>query len=86
MGWQTYNPDDWDIDGRNSAGEHYSSKEGSFYPDYCSDSEPSSYKFQFKTEEELVSSVVFQRQLTKAIAFKDKIIAELQAELLKSVI
>ena len=41
------------------------------------------YKYQFQTEEELVTSDFFQKQLTMALAFKDETIRKLQDELMK---
>lgn len=41
------------------------------------------YKYQFNTEEELITSPVFQRCLGQALAHKDREIASLRNELLK---
>lgn len=41
------------------------------------------YMYEFRTDEELINSAVFQRHLAKSLAHKDKTIRELQNELLK---
>lgn len=44
-----------------------------------------SYKYQFKNEEDLITSDIFQKCLGQALAHKDKTIYELRQELLDNV-
>ena len=64
--------------GRNDGGRQGSSHHEPIYDRVLP--EP---KFSFASEEELVTSQVFQRHLGMSLAFKDKIIHELQEELLR---
>lgn len=40
------------------------------------------YKYQFKDEEDLITSAIFQKCLGQSLAHKDKIIRQLQEEIL----
>lgn len=42
-----------------------------------------SYKYQFKNEEDLITSDIFQKCLGQALAHKDRVIRNLQDELLE---
>lgn len=81
-----------DIDGRNAAGYfvEYDYESGGYKiaetgeaPREWSISEPH-YLYQFESKESLMSSAVFQECLKQSLAFKDKVITDLQNELLNS--
>jgi hypothetical protein len=66
--------DDWtDSDGRDSQGNFPSARQAIYMP---------TYRYRFQTEEELITSEIFQRCLGKALALKDKEIAQLRQELM----
>lgn len=53
---------------------------GSDTPNY--ESSPTYYKHEFKDDEDLITSEIFQKHLGLALAHKDKIIRQLQEEIL----
>lgn len=87
-----YEDIDVDIDGRDSNGNWvggygggcYSREEESYRWDNSTSYNPPSpsYKYQFKDEEDLITSEIFQKCLGDSLAHKDKIIRQLQEEIL----
>ena len=83
---------DVDIDGRDSNGNWvggygggcYSGEEESYrWDNSTSYKKPSPlYKYQFTNEEDLITSEIFQKHLGMTLTHKDKIIRELQEEIL----
>lgn len=82
-----YEEEDIDIDGRDSNGNHV----GGFGYGWYDDSPPRyeypeiKPKFVFYSEQELVTSDVFQKQLGLALAYKDRYLKELQEEMMQLV-
>lgn len=73
--------DDIDIDGRDSNGNMVD-RGGYIRDDYVYDEEPEAL-YSFSSLEDLISSKIFQEQLSKALSFKDKQILALQQEIIK---
>ncbi|MNK14353.1 hypothetical protein D3C87_324650 [compost metagenome] len=78
-----YYDDSLDIDGRDINGNF---PEESHWDNQRVEHDHSDYftpsKYHFKTEEDLITSPVFQRCLGQALAFKDREIAQLRQELM----
>lgn len=55
---------------------------GESHSEPWSDTHIKTYKYQFKDEEDLITSEIFQRCLGQSLAHKDKIIRQLQEEIL----
>lgn len=86
--WGESHSSGWtDIDGRLGNGDVSGGFGGSCYGrnesyDNHSDYTSTTYKYQFKDEESLITSEVFQKCLGQSLAHKDRIIRELQEEIL----
>lgn len=89
--YSDYKGQDIDIDGRDSNGNQVGGYGGSCYGrndgydnhSYHYEEPAPRYEYQFKTEEELINSEIFQNHLGKSLAHKDRTIRDLQNELLK---